>query len=239
MMGPTHALSGAAAWLAAVPLLQSAELMQGHAVQLSAGQIAAGTVVCAGAAMLPDIDHHDGTIANTFGVLTKVLCRAVGKVSGGHRQATHSILFALGAGYGAHWLAAHQEPVWWALLFLLVGLGLRGLGIRIGANDAYTGVLNALAAAALVFWMHDLDMLWAGYAVALGCLMHLAGDCCTPRGCPVLWPAPWRLAVPLVPRTNGRMEKWVITPVLTLGVVILAVRTAVGDEVANWLENGV
>ena len=54
MMGPTHALSGALAWLAAVPLLQSAEVMQGHAVQLSAGQRAAGTVVCAGAAMLPE-----------------------------------------------------------------------------------------------------------------------------------------------------------------------------------------
>jgi len=236
-MGPTHALSGAVAWLAAVPLLQSTELLREHAVQLSPGQIAAGTVVCAGAAMLPDIDHHDGTIANTFGPLTKVLCRVVGKVSGGHRQATHSLLFAVGAGYGAGWLAAHHEPVWWAVLFLLVGLGLRGLGVRIGVNDNHTGLLNAVAAAGIVHWMHDIDMAWAGYAVALGCAVHVLGDCCTPRGCPVLWPAPWRTAVPLIPRTNGRMEKWVITPVLTLGVVILAVRTAVGDEIANWLES--
>lgn len=237
MMGPTHALSGAAAWLAAVPLIQNTELLQGYAVQLSPAQIAAGTVVCAGAAMLPDIDHHDGTIANTFGIFTQMLCRVVCKISGGHRQATHSILFALGAGYGADWLATHYEPAWWVLLFLLVGLGLRGLGIRIGANDAYTGLLNAVAAAGLVYWMHGISMQWAGYAVALGCIIHVTGDCCTPRGCPVLWPAPWRLAVPLIPRTNGRMEKWVITPILTLGVVVLAVRTAVGDEIADWLES--
>ncbi len=237
MMGPTHALSGAVAWLAAVPLLQNADLMQGYAVHLSAGQIAAGTIVCAGAAMLPDIDHHDGTIANTFGVFTQVLCRAVGKISGGHRHATHSILFAVGAGFGADWLATHYEPAWWVLLFLLVGLGLRGLGIRIDANDAYTGALNALAAAALVYWVHDVDMDWAGYAVALGCLAHLAGDCCTPRGCPLLWPVPWRMGVALIPRTNGKAEKWVITPLLTLGVVILAVRTAVGDEITDWLQS--
>ncbi|MEO3783271.1 metal-dependent hydrolase [Actinocorallia sp. B10E7] len=237
MMGPTHALSGAVAWLAAVPLIQDAGLLQGYAVQLSAGQIAAGTVVCAGAAMLPDVDHHDGTIANTFGIFSRGLCKVVSKVSGGHRQATHSILFALGAGYGADWLATHHERIWWVLLFLLVGLGLRGLGVGTGSSDAFTGVLNALAAAGLVYWMHDVDMTWAGYAVALGCVVHVAGDCCTPRGCPVLWPAPWRLGVPLIPRTNGRAEKWVITPLLTLGAVILAVRTAMGDEITSWLES--
>lgn len=236
MMGPTHALSGAVAWLAAVPLIQDTALLQGYAVQLSPAQIAAGTVVCAGAAMLPDIDHHDGTIANTFGVFTKVLCTVVGKISGGHRNATHSILFALGAGYGADWLATHYEPAWWVLLFLLIGLGLRGLGIRIGTSDAFTGLLNALVAAGLVYWLHDVDMQWAGYAVALGCIIHVVGDCCTPQGCPVLWPAPWRLGLPLIPRTNGRAEKWVIAPLLTLSAVILIIRTAVGDELTDWLD---
>jgi membrane-bound metal-dependent hydrolase YbcI (DUF457 family) len=235
MMGHTHALTGAVAWLAAVPLLSDTAVLHDYAVSLSPGQIAAGTIVCAGAAMLPDIDHHSGTIANTFGIVTKLLCKGVEAISGGHRHATHSFLFAAVAGFGAWWVSGHYEIAWWVILFLLVGLGLRGLGVKIGDRDHYTGILNAVAAAGLVWWMHGLDWGWAGYAVGLGCLMHIFGDCCTPQGCPVFWPAPWRLGIPIVPVTDGKVERWVVTPLLTLGMVILAVRTALGDSAVKWL----
>src|SRR3954467_6856668 len=157
MMGHTHALTGAVAWLAAVPLLSDAAVLHDYAVTLSPGQIAAGTIVCAGAAMLPDIDHHSGTIANTFGIVTKLLCKGVEAISGGHRHATHSFLFTAAAGFGTWWVSGHYEIAWWVILFLLVGLGLRGLGVKIGDRDHYTGILNAVAAAGLVWWMHDLD----------------------------------------------------------------------------------
>lgn len=236
MMGHSHALSGAVGWLAAVPLLQNEQILGQFAVSLSPAQIAAGTVVCAGAALLPDMDHHDGSIANTFGIVTQFLCKIIGKVSGGHRQATHSILFAVLMGFGADLLATHAEPAWWVLLFLLIGLGLRGLEVKIGGNDNYTGILNAVGAAVLVYVLHGVDMTWAGYAVFLGCLMHVTGDCCTPRGCPVFWPAPWRIGVAIIPRTNGKVERYVITPLLTVGAVILIIRTAVGDEIVAWLD---
>jgi hypothetical protein len=51
----------------------------------------------------------------------------------------------------------------------------------------------------------------------------------------VFWPAPWRLGIPIVPVTDGKVERWVVTPVLTLGMVILAVRTALGDSAVKWL----
>src|SRR5215475_9986486 len=86
MMGHTHALAGAAAWLGVVPLLAD------HGMRMTPGQVLAGSVVCAGAALLPDLDHHDGSIANAFGPVTHVLCRFVAAVSGGHRHATHSLL---------------------------------------------------------------------------------------------------------------------------------------------------
>src|SRR5256885_6898424 len=112
MMGHTHALSGAAAWLAVTPLVSDHALLHQYAMSLSPTQIAAGTLVCAGAALLPDMDHHDGTIANTFGIVTRLICRFVAWISGGHRHATHSLLFAAGMGAGAWWLATHERIAW-------------------------------------------------------------------------------------------------------------------------------
>ncbi|HEX6472727.1 MAG TPA: metal-dependent hydrolase [Streptosporangiaceae bacterium] len=238
MMGHTHALSGAAVWLAATPLLGDPRLLGGHAVHLSPAQIAAGTVVCAGAAMLPDIDHHDGTIANAFGPVTRLLCRLVGAVSGGHRHATHSVAFAALAGFGAGWLAKHTPGRGWLIaLFLLIGLGLHGIGIQVRAREHFSALLNLVIAGALTYVMRDLDMRFAGYAVGLGCLAHLLGDCLTPDGCPLLWPAQWRIRVPLIPDTDGVLERWVLAPLLTLGVVILAVRSTLGVEAARWLKS--
>jgi membrane-bound metal-dependent hydrolase YbcI (DUF457 family) len=237
MMGHTHALSGAAGWLAATPLLGDPALLGHHAVALSPAQVAAGTVVCAGAAMLPDIDHHDGTIANTFGPFTRLLCRLVGAVSGGHRHATHSLAFAALAGLGAGWAAGQAGRGWLVALFLLIGLGLHGIGIQVPEREHFSALLNLVVAGALTYVMRDLDMGFAGYAVALGCLVHVLGDCLTPEGCPLLWPAQWRVEVPLIPSTDGVLERWVLAPLLTLGVVILAVRSALGVQAAHWLRS--
>ena len=236
MMGHTHALSGGAAWLATAPLFSDHALLGQYAITLSPAQLAAGTLVCAGAALLPDMDHHDGTIANTYGIVTRWLCKGVAFVSGGHRHATHSLVFAVGAGFGAFFLAEHAQKAWWVALFLLIGLGIRGIGIGLKERDHITGLLNAAIAGALVYVMRDLDMTFAGYAVALGCLAHVIGDCLTPEGCPVFWPIPLRLGVPIVPRTNGHVERWVLTPVLTLGLIVLAVRSTLGDSATHWLK---
>lgn len=238
MMGRTHALSGAVAWLGAVPLLSQERWLGDFAISLSPAQLIAGAVVCAGAAILPDIDHHNGRIANTYGPITRVMCKWIGKASGGHRQATHSIAFALGIGYAMDLLATHAEYGWWAALFMIVGLGLRGVGLDFEKHEHWSAIADCAVAAVAVFLMHGLDMSFAGYAVTLGCLAHVAGDCLTPRGCPVFWPVTWRMEIPLVPRTDGKVERWVIAPLLTLGAVILAVRTTLGDAAVQWLNTG-
>jgi membrane-bound metal-dependent hydrolase YbcI (DUF457 family) len=238
MMGHTHALSGAAAWLAVTPFLGDPAVLGHYAVQLSPAQIAAGAVVCAGAAMLPDIDHHDGTIAGAFGPLTRLLCRLVGALTGGHRHATHSLAFAALAGLGAGWIAGHAAGWGWLIVLAsLIGLGLHGVGIHVPAREHFSALLNAVIAAALAYVMRDLDMSFAGYAVAVGYLAHLIGDCLTPDGCPLLWPAQWRIRVPLIPRTDGVLERWVLAPLLTLGIVILAVRSTLGAEATRWLKS--
>jgi membrane-bound metal-dependent hydrolase YbcI (DUF457 family) len=242
MMGHTHALAGAAAWLGTVPFLAD------YGMRMTPGQLAAGAVVCAGAALLPDLDHHDGTIANTFGPVTRALCRGISAVSGGHRHATHSLLFCIGMALGADWLSENLVQAWWVMLFLIIGLGLRGIGIRVPEREHFDALLNAAIAGGLTFLMagmhfagpglgtHGYALGWAGFAVGLGCLAHIVTDSITPKGCPVFWPIPWRLAIPLVGSTNGTVEKWVVTPLLTLGIVVLGVRSSAGSFAAHWLE---
>ena len=235
MMGHTHALSGAVAWLAVAPVIPDHQLLGVYAMSLSPAQIAAGAVVCAGAAMLPDADHQSGTIANMYGPITRLLTKIVATVSGGHRHATHSLLFAIGAGAGSWALTVYAPKAWLGVLFLLIGFGLHGIGLQFEKKAEFSMLLNAVLAAGGVFLRHNLDMRWAGYAVALGCVAHVAGDCLTPEGCPVFWPIQWRMGIPLVPRTDGNVEKWLVTPILTLGGIILAIRTTLGDSLTHWL----
>lgn len=61
MMGYGHAAMGAAGFLA---LTSSSSLALGIAPQ-PLPVVAAGALLTAGAALLPDLDHHDGTIAKS------------------------------------------------------------------------------------------------------------------------------------------------------------------------------
>jgi len=70
MMGPSHALSGAAVWLGGSWAM--AFFADYHQTPL---EIAVGTAVCAGGALLPDLDlsgrvtsgQGGATVADTFG----------------------------------------------------------------------------------------------------------------------------------------------------------------------------
>src|SRR5580692_11764933 len=83
MLGREHALSGAVAFAALAPVL--------HA---TGRDLAAGVVLTAGAALLPDIDEPRSTIGREGGFLTMALAWVVHRVSGGHRKGTHSLLGA-------------------------------------------------------------------------------------------------------------------------------------------------
>lgn len=115
VMGPTHAMSGAAAWLAAaaagVPIVADAPLPA----------VIAGAAVCAGSALLPDLDcpgslsTKDGSTAvRAFGVVGEVVGHTLNRVSllvynltrssydkprnDGHRTLTHTAVFTAGLG---------------------------------------------------------------------------------------------------------------------------------------------
>ena len=130
-MGPTHAMFGAAAWLAVVAAAGAGVDVPG--MEVLAGMplpvVAMGAAVCAGGALLPDIDcpgslsTRDGsTVVRAFGILGEGVGKAVNGVAllvynltklrhdedreSGHRLLTHTAVFAVGLGFFTSYAAS-------------------------------------------------------------------------------------------------------------------------------------
>ncbi|MYV98827.1 metal-dependent hydrolase [Streptomyces sp. SID3343] len=221
MLGHSHAVSGALAFAAAGPTLPQ-QLWHNH---LSASEIVIGTFLTAGAALLPDLDHHNGTIANFLGPVSKAVCGFVAKVSGGHRHATHSIAFVVLAGLltfaGVQRLG---RPFTLSVVFLLLALALRALNIcPPGKGLASWITIVALAGggtAVVDHWMPSAPD-WLPMVIVLGCVAHLLGDFLTKQGIPLLWPLGTRFEVALVSRTGNRVETLVLVPVMMIATIAL------------------
>lgn len=224
MMARSHALSGAAVFVAAAPLLD-------HVTRIGPLELAAGAVVTAGAAMLPDFDHPSSTIARTFGWPTQLLAQLVAAKAGGHRRGTHSLLFCVLAGIVAGVLMLLGPAGQTVAVVLPLGLGARALGWT-RTRPADNLVTFLVCAGLAIGFAAAVNLAWLPAAWALGCLAHLLGDACTNSGVPFLWPSrrmygvvlPLRLQgrwhlVPLRIRTGGAGELLVVPPVLIMSMV--------------------
>lgn len=217
MQGRTHVLSGATTG-ATISL---------YALHLPPAPAATFTIVAAGAAVLPDLDHPRASLAHSFGFATRAFAWLVGKVSGGHRHGTHSLL-GVAAFWGAAWAAAtHQGTLAGrAGLGVLLALILAGAAYGAGAKGHLADLLAIAGAVALVVTGRGLALVPA--ATALGCATHLAGDMMTDHGCPLAWPLSLRrahLPEPFAFTTGTRPEAFV-------GVLLLAALLFVG---AGWM----
>lgn len=227
MMGPRHATSSVAGWLAGSALLDHFA----HYHQ-SLAQILIGAAVCGGSGLINDLDSSGAvfrgeggaTVAHTFGRVSLFVAECVeklslgvywltstrkdGKRSSGHRTFTHTIPFVGLLGWGTTALCAHYGR--WAvlgLLFVTVGLAFRGLFPKAAKRAGWllTTVLSACAAgAAYLALPADRGYPLLGAAVGAGALFHILGDLPTEMGVPVLWPIPiggrmWRMI---------RLPKW-------------------------------
>jgi membrane-bound metal-dependent hydrolase YbcI (DUF457 family) len=221
MMGPSHALSGAAVWLAG-----SWALDHFHGYGQSPLAIGVGTVVCAGGALLPDLDlsgrvtrnQGGATVARTFGVFSLFAAEVIEKVSlgvytatklsrdprreNGHRTLTHTVPFAALVGWGTTALCGHFGK--WAVvgvMFLMAGLALRGLFDGWAERAGWLIVTIVSAVVAFLTGANlpgDRGYPLLGLAVGVGCFVHLLGDMITKNGVPILWPIPlgrrmWRM----------------------------------------------
>lgn len=245
-MGRTHATSGAVLALASVPLLQRYGL---DTSPLSVVWMAIGG---AGAAMLPDFDHRHATVAHSLGPISKGMAIGIEKVSGGHRNGTHSILGILV--FTGFALAVNQaKPV-------LVHFGVHdsALWSRV-AMGAWIAFLLSVTSAAFhlkasnIKWVHTLVCILGGvaiiglsawfpfpfdtlpYAVLAGTTAHILGDMLTKEGCPLLWPfVKFRFHVANF-TTDHFFEHYIFSPLLAV-VLLVQVGFLVGAGPAlTWL----
>lgn len=91
MMATSHSVSGALLFAAVAAPLASAT----GAFTVDAPILIVGSLVCAGAALLPDIDHPAARLSNSIPPFTKMLAHFVETVAGGHRHMTHTIWFVV------------------------------------------------------------------------------------------------------------------------------------------------
>jgi membrane-bound metal-dependent hydrolase YbcI (DUF457 family) len=216
-LGHTHALSGAVAGLAVGLYLTHPPTVQ---LALFAG-------LTAGAAVLPDIDHPNSTLAHCFGFLTKGFAWLIGKISGGHRHLTHAVLGVAGFEFLA-WLAVkfrHEVggKVGMAIfLSLIIASGLYAFGVRGHVADL------AAIAAAIGLVVGGTALTHFAAAVGLGCATHVVGDMLTEEGCPLFYPFSEQhcrlLPRPLAFTTGTRPELWVVDPALAAGLGLLFYR---------------
>ncbi|MFI5780877.1 metal-dependent hydrolase [Nocardia sp. NPDC051570] len=225
MLGHSHATSGALAWAgaaAALPLsvLTFPALQYGH---LGTVDLLMGTFLTAGAALLPDADHPNGTISHVLGPISHAACKLIATVSGGHRHATHSLAFVVAIAYGT-WAGEHWLGRWFTLglVFFLLALALRALNLcppGTGPRSYFSITVLAVAGTfAMDQWISDKPS-WLPFSVGLGALAHLIGDCLTDRGCRLLWPLKIRTRVPIIERTGNRLETWILSPLFVLGTL--------------------
>ncbi|AXI77648.1 metal-dependent hydrolase [Peterkaempfera bronchialis] len=159
MMGPAHSLSGATAWLGVGAAAYALDSPMPWPVLI------AGALICAGAALAPDLDHKAATISRAFGPVSRWLCEVIDKLShsvyqatrgkgdprrsGGHRTLTHTWLWAVLCGAGAAAICAYGGR--WgvlAVLFVHMVLAIDGLLWRQArvSSDVLVWLLGATSA---------------------------------------------------------------------------------------------
>ena len=195
MMGGHHAASGAAAWIA---VTATTPIAFGWYPVSDVG-IITGALVCAGAALLPDADHHAGTIAHSLPPVSQGVARGIAAISGGHRGGTHSLL-GVAVFTAIAWVAGmvtlHTSTFGDVLVgpgvlaVLLIAFALRAL--KLTRSGTLWPWLASMALAGLVAVAAPEEWYWMPFCVGLGCVVHLLGDLLTTNGVPLLWPVRFR-----------------------------------------------
>ena len=215
MLGHSHALSGGVAGLAT-----------GVAMHMSLPRVAALAGFTAGMALLPDLDKCGSSPARCLGFLSEAVAWIIGRISGGHRHATHSFV-GIAAFTGLAWVSCHFRADWGGkaglalLMTLSVSAALEALHVASGHVADLVGVV---VAAGEVWYGYGLSLI--PLAVFVGCCTHIIGDMLTDSGCmlgyPVLRHRFHLLPEPLAFTTGTRPELLIVDPILSAGLLVLA-----------------
>ena len=257
--GPTHAMSGLAAWASVTAVADTQALGM-----LSAKTWVVGATLASGAALLPDIDHPKSTVASTFGAVSRGISAALAGFSGflyrasrtrhdsdrdgTHRGFTHTVVFAVLAGLTTTAIVQSSNgTALGILMFAFAGLAVRGILHTWNSNkDAlFVTAISVVLTVACWAWAGNQPTEAAafGLAVMLGCVMHYIGDAITELGCPMLWPIPldgqtwYPLAPPKLLRmkTGGKVEMVLVGPMLTIIAVVMSIVVLFRIGAAPWV----
>lgn len=249
MMGAHHAITGAAAWIA---ITATAPYLTTGLYPVSSVGVFTGAVVCAGAALLPDADHPNATIAHSVPVVGQAITGAIGKMAGGHRQGLHSVIATVGVLVLSILLGfIHVQTTWAGNLPIgaaiatvaLVAFAAKALKLTRG-GWILPWILGVFVAAGIVF-LAPKEIAWLPIAITVGFVVHLVGDSLTIGGVPWLWPLKpipplwwqqlpivkwvWQkngyFALPILGKT-GSTREWILCGVVTLYVICTLVYEA-------------
>ena len=215
MLGHSHALSGAVTGIATGILLHR-----------PASQVAALAGFTAGMALLPDLDKCGSSPARCLGWLSEAIAWAAGRISGGHRHATHSVL-GVAVFTGLAWACCQFRHDWAgkAGLALLMTLSAAAALEALHIARGHAADLIAIGVAAAEIWFgYGLRLI--PLAVLIGCATHIAGDMLTDSGCMLGFPV-FRHRFHLLPEpfaftTGTRPELLIVDPILSGALLVLA-----------------
>jgi membrane-bound metal-dependent hydrolase YbcI (DUF457 family) len=246
MMGGHHAASGAAAWVA---IASTGPYTLGW-YPLDPTGILIGGMTTAGTALVCDWDHRHSTVAQSLPPVSNAVAVGIEKLSGGHRQGTHSLLGA--SVFVVLAAVASQFQVSTAVGTLSVGAGvlcmfminLAAKALKLFPKSGWlSNWIFALVMAGLVTWFAPEQWSWLPLSMMAGVVVHILGDLVTTGGVPLLWPIVikppkfwrripvlndiWRangaLSVPLLGRAGSKREWLVLIPVSGYAMVGLCV----------------
>lgn len=217
MMGRAHTLSGAAVWAVGAPALATTTGW----FTLTPATWATGMVLCAGAALVPDLDHPGSSAAsNSLKPVTTWLSQLVHAISFGHRKGTHSLI-GIAAATAFTFLAARTGTIGaFILAFFLTAFTAKALGV---ARLVPKGLLRSMTVGALgaagafaTIAVADGHYGFLIAAVAVGTFVHVLGDCITIGGVPWFWPV-WQKTFRIAPLSaGGPTERYILTPLFIL-----------------------
>ena len=193
MMGYNHALSGAAAWVAVASTTTSFPSL--GLIQVSPWQLLTGALVCAGAALLPDLDHRGATASRSVPVAGRVAAGLINTASGGHRKGMHSLLAIVACWFVTGWIGTLTwAPSWWhqtlpaAGAFMIAAmLAFATRTLKIARSWPLAWILGGAGAAAMYLFLPD-QLGWFQLCITVGFATHIVGDFLTIEGINWLWP---------------------------------------------------
>lgn len=244
MMGVGHALLGTTTWAAGASLI-----LPYAGLEPTPAVIVLGAFPIAGAALRPDIDHPQASIANSGGFVTRGIAHVANALSGGHREGTHRLLF---------WFACALFDVAVVLMagsigalvlfFVYTAFGAQALAktqlyARMNRKwRSHTGIFAKLwcwavaaavtAAGAYVFPLGDAaNWWWLPVALTVGHATHLIGDALTTQG--------WEYAnghtlrFPIL-GDAGSSRETILTAVLGVLTVVFLAASVTGWDVIGY-----